>query len=55
MSDKKKSIERSTAGGRLYKTTEDFFSQRKIQETIRELMESDIYKDIIRDQQAAAH
>lgn len=50
----KKEKEHSTSGGRLYKTTEDFFSQKKIQETIKKLMESDIYKDLVKAQAASS-
>lgn len=43
---KKKNIVKSTSSGRLYITTEDFFQQEKVQETIKELLNSDIVKDI---------
>ena len=38
---------RSTPEGKLYITTEDFFKQPKIQETIDKLMDSDLYKEIV--------
>lgn len=41
-----KSIIRSTREGRLYIKTSDFFNQEKIIKIIKDLLESDIVKDI---------
>lgn len=46
MNDRKENIVKSTKEGRLYIKTSDFFKQRKIQQTVNALLNSDIVKDI---------
>ena len=43
---KKEDIVKSTKEGRLYIKTSDFFKQVKIQNTVNDLLNSDIVKDI---------
>jgi hypothetical protein len=46
MKDKKQNIIKSTKEGRLYIKTSDFFKQVKIQQTVNDLLKSDIVKGI---------
>ena len=41
-----KNIVKSTKEGKLYIETKDFFSQPKIQQTIKDLLNSDLVKQI---------
>jgi hypothetical protein len=46
MTNKKENIVKSTKEGRLYIKTSDFFKQEKVQQTVDDLLKSDIVKDI---------
>ncbi len=43
---KHKSIVKATREGRLYKTAKDFLEQKKIQNTIFQLLESNLIREI---------
>lgn len=43
------SIVHSTSGGRLYIKTSDLFSQPKVQKMVADMMESDVFKSIIKN------
>ena len=44
----KDNVVKSTESGRLYIKTEDFFKQTKVQDAVHKLVDSDLYRRIVR-------
>jgi hypothetical protein len=43
----------STDSGRMYIDTVDFFKQAKVQQMVKEMVKSDLYKNIVKQKSAA--